>query len=92
MRKIVINTCYGGFGLSDQAQDLYMRLTQLDEIHTYDIKRDDPALVEVVEALGERANDTYAMLKVVAIPEDVKWYIHEYDGVEQVYEQHRKWE
>jgi hypothetical protein len=54
-------------------------------------KRDDPDLVSVVELLGERANDCYSRLEVVEIPEDVSWYISDYDGMERVEEQHRSW-
>jgi len=56
-----------------------------------DIERNDPALVEVVEKLGSDANGSCANLKVVEIPDDVKWEIDEYDGSEQVHEISRKW-
>jgi hypothetical protein len=56
-----------------------------------DIKRTDHFLVEVVEELGEAANGSCAELKVVEIPDNVKWQIEEYDGVEWVAEQHRTW-
>jgi len=57
----------------------------------WNIKRNDPVLVEVVEHLGDLANGRYSKLKVVEVPDDVKWYIHDYDGVEEVHEEHRKW-
>ena len=58
----------------------------------YDIEdRTDAALVQVVEELGELANGPHAQLKVVEIPDDVKWQIEEYDGSEWVAEQHRTW-
>lgn len=56
-----------------------------------DIARNDPALVQVVEALGEAACDDYSNLKVVEIPDDVLWHIDEYDGMECVAENHRVW-
>jgi len=55
------------------------------------IKRDDPALVEVVRELGEKADGACANLEIVEIPDDVKWTIEEYDGDEWVAEQHRTW-
>jgi hypothetical protein len=55
------------------------------------IPRNDPALVAVVEEMGETANDRYSDLKVIEIPDDVQWYIDEYDGREWVSEVHRKW-
>ena len=87
MRKIVINACFGGFELSEKAVSL------LGEGYAYewDIQRDDPELVRVVEALGEEANGECAQLKVVEIPEDVAWEIKEYDGNEYVAEKHRTW-
>ena len=58
----------------------------------YDIEdRTDAALVQVVEELGELANGPHAQLKVVEIPDDVKWKIEEYDGCEWVAEKHRTW-
>lgn len=57
-----------------------------------DIPRDDPVLVEVVERFGsERASGPYASLKIVDIPEDVDWYVAEYDGLEHIAERHRTW-
>lgn len=57
-----------------------------------DIPRDDPYLIAVVEKLGENANDTHSELKIVEVPDDVNWYIEEYDGREWVAERHRTWE
>jgi len=91
--KVVINTCFGGFGLSEKALDRYNELagTDLSE-DIYGIKRNDPLLVQVVEELDEYANGFAAELKIVDVPDDVKWYIHEYDGLEAVYEHHRIWD
>jgi hypothetical protein len=57
----------------------------------YNLKRDDPDLVRVVKHLREAANEKYAELKIVSIPDDVKWHIAEYDGMEHVAEDHRTW-
>ena len=57
----------------------------------YDIARNDGFLIEAVETLGDAANGDYAKLKVVEIPDDVEWHIHEYDGTEHVAEKHRTW-
>jgi hypothetical protein len=58
----------------------------------WEIERTDPILVEVVEQLGDLADGYYCKLKVVEVPDDVKWYIHDYDGIESVYEKHRIWD
>ena len=64
---------------------------QVDSILEYDILRNDSALVQVVEELGESANGQYSKLKVIDIPDDVEWEIDEYDGSEWVAEKHRTW-
>ncbi len=55
------------------------------------IPRDDEKLVRVVEQLRAEANGHGAELKVVTVPDDVKWQIAKRDGVEQVSEVHRVW-
>lgn len=55
------------------------------------IARNDPALVQVVEELGDAASDTFSKLKIVEIPDDVNWTIKEYDGIEWIAEVHRTW-
>lgn len=109
--KVVISTCYGGFGLSRKA---ILRLRELDcqaakdEVldgelykngklceyfhgHMRNIDREDPHLVQVVEEMGREADGYYASLKIVEIPDDIKWSIEEYDGMEWVSENHQTW-
>ena len=94
-RKVVINACFGGFGLSDEAITMYRERTGIaaGERATYadELARDDYHLVYVVETLGEKANSSYAKLKVVEIPAEVDWEIAEYDGNEHIAEIHRTW-
>ena len=52
---------------------------------------DDKDLVEVVELLGDKANGSYAKLRIVEIPDDVNFVIEEYDGIESIHEAHRSW-
>ena len=56
-----------------------------------ELERNDSVFVEVVELLKDKANGRFACLKVIEIPEDVDWYIEEYDGNEWVAEKHRTW-
>ena len=56
-----------------------------------ELERNDSVLVEVVELLKDKANGRFACLKVIEIPEDVDWYVEEYDGIEWVAEKHRTW-
>lgn len=136
--KVVINKCYGGFGLSREGMMRYAELKGLtlypegigwsaiywtvppenriaklsnEEFYTLsqaerieynrkfseqalyagEIARNDPALVQAVEELGDKANGCFAELAVVEIPDDVKWQIEEYDGLEHIAEVHRVW-
>lgn len=91
MTKVVINRCYGGFGLSQKAQDLYKEKTGKQEVFDWEIDRSCPHLVQIVEVLGSEASARYADLKVVEIPEDISWYLDDYDGMEKVHEHHRTW-
>lgn len=89
--KIVINKCYGGFGLSKEAYK-HLGLVWDGCGHKYINNRTNPKLVKCVETLGCIANGSSAELKVVEIPDDVEWEINEYDGVEWISEKHRTWE
>jgi hypothetical protein len=67
-----------------------------DENHylsDYDFCQDraDPDLIAVIEEMGEQANSFAADIAIIEIPDDVKWQIHEYDGIEHVAEEHRTW-
>lgn len=95
--KIVINSCHGGFSLSEQAQKLFCQYSMIKwndwekDWSYYDIDRNDQHLVRIVEELGDGANGRFAELKVVDIPDEVEWQIDEYDGLEWVAEKHRTW-
>ena len=98
--KVVINACFGGFGLSDEAIAMYRERKGIaaDERATYadELARDDADLIAVVEALEpEKAgDDRYAELKVVEVPmwlHEKGWHIEEYDGLEHIAENHQTW-
>lgn len=84
--KIVYNNCYGGFSLSDEGIALYKTIkgSVPNNFYDRDIDRADPALVEVVETLGEKADGGFASLKIREIPKGTKYRIDEYDGSESV--------
>jgi hypothetical protein len=56
------------------------------------VPRDCPDLVNIIETMGDAANGAHAKLKVVEIPDDVRWVIEEYDGYEHIAEAHRTWD
>lgn len=66
-------------------------VNEVDFIDYFCIDRTDPALVATVRELGEEANGTYSDLEIVEIPDDVKWHIEDYDGMESIHENHRVW-
>jgi hypothetical protein len=103
--KVVINKCYGGFGLSKTACELYAELKGLDVgkwnetwgfyenggFYDREIPRDDKDLIDIVESLGDKANGNFADLQIVEIPDGVDWEVEEYDGNEWIAESHRTW-
>lgn len=100
MREIAINTCFGGFSLSRVAAEKLSQRVGF-EVSEYlyslgkgfpDIKRDNPYLIEIIKEMGQDADGECARLKIVEIPDDVDWFIDEYDGLEHVAEKHRTWD
>jgi len=89
--KIVINTCWGGFGVSDSGRIEYERRIGVDLGWDLDISRTDQTLVAMVEKDSKLYSGRSASLKVVEVPDDVDWYIVNYDGQEHVAEKHRTW-
>ncbi len=105
-QRIVINACYGGFGLSKKAIMRYGALSNfvITSVGDYsykkadgssfsinDIPRNDLNLIKVIEDLGEESWGSHAELKIVEIPDGIDWQVDEYDGLEWVAEAHRRW-
>lgn len=94
-QKIVVNDCYGGFGLSTAAVTRLRELgvTGASEYEVQSmLQRDDHRLVQMLEELGsEAASGEFAELAIVEIPDDVDWVIDEEDGAEWVAETHNTW-
>lgn len=92
--KVVKNCCYGGFALSKKALN---RLTELTgkkikwNSYNNDEMRTAPELIQVVEELGIEANGVASYLGIVDIPDNIDWYISNYDGIETIEEKHRRW-
>jgi hypothetical protein len=76
--KILINGCYGGFGISEVAANLL-------GLDAYTQDRANPKLIALVELLGaEQVSGSWASLHIVDIPDNYGYRIHEYDGLEWV--------
>ena len=86
MNKVVINCCYGGFSLSEDAEARYDELAEaagVDPYDSYSVPRHCPILVAVVEEMGAKADGSYSDLQIVEV-EGNKYRIYEYDGYESV--------
>lgn len=105
MPKILVNNAYGGYTVSYDLARLagqlgYKRAQTAaetwDRYSEYSLSDDEdrshPAMIsayEMLEASGniEALND----LRIADIPDDAKWFIDDYDGIETVREEHRTW-
>jgi hypothetical protein len=86
MAKVVYNSCFGGFSLSQRAAELLAKRKGWDEPDTYPmIPRHDADLVSVVELLGfDAASGDHAELAICNLPDGARYRIDEYDGSERV--------
>lgn len=77
--KMIINDCYGGFGVRQEVLDeLELNGFSEEELRTA------ARLIEEIEN-GKDVSDDCAELKVVEIPdESTDYYLGEYDGLESV--------
>jgi len=58
----------------------------------FDIKRNDPQLIQVVKEMGKKAEAKYSNLKIIEIPDNIEWVIeHDDKGNEWIAEKHRTW-
>lgn len=100
--KVVINKCFGGFGISHAAAQFMkerghegatkaLDKSERGEWWGFDCERNDADLVAAVEALGDAANGRCAELRIVEIPDGIEFEIDEYDGMEKVIEPRREW-
>lgn len=86
MKKIVINECYGGFGLSKEAYE-YMGLTWDGYGYAFsnDEERESEKLISCIEELGYKASGCFAKLEIKEYDdENYIPYITEYDGFESL--------
>lgn len=94
-KKVILNKCYGGFDLSDDAVALYANKKRLDfddcKLLLDSSYREDPTLIEIVEELGPKASGRYGKLKVVEIPADMEYVIDDYDGIETLHKKVQEW-
>lgn len=94
---VVVNRCYGGYGLSEKAVEELRKRTKNESITSYSFDvcirdeengycRHSPVLVEVVKELGTEADGKFSKLTIRYIEEKYKnhYTIEEYDGMEGI--------
>jgi len=81
--KIIINKCFGGFGIKKEILK-QLNLTDDDDLRT------NPQLISLLEKNIDISSN-WSKLKVVEIPDDITYTIEDYDGVEHIAELHRTW-
>lgn len=100
--KVVINKRHGGFSVSKKVYDYlgveydgYGYISNENfgiKSEDYQAYRTEPRLIEAIEKVGiEEAGGNFASLKIVEIPDDIEYYIDDYDGYETIHEAHRSW-
>lgn len=95
MGKAVLNKCYGGFSISEEAYN-WLKEHNIDEElidkHKSSIRgfhygyygpRHHPLFIQCVEELKEKASGSFANLEVVEFEGDL-YHIREYDGIESI--------
>jgi len=95
--KVVINNCWGGFSLSNEALAMIGIKDAYPCNKTFGLKgygdeyRADERLIKAVETLGKNANGSCAELKIVEVPNGIKFHIDDYDGCETIIEDGHSW-
>lgn len=99
--KVVINRCWGGFGISEAVSEELGIENHSDYLDndSFGIESDNwheyrahPPLIAAIEKVGEaEASARCGALSIVEIPDGISWEIDDYDGMETVDETHRSW-
>lgn len=86
--EILYNMCFGGFGVSKKALDLFNERSGMDVKYVSeldDYHRSNPILIDIVRELGDEANDDSSELGIATIPDGYGYWIEDYDGVETIH-------
>lgn len=87
--RVCINSCHGGFNLSEEALRL-LKSRKGKDVYVYNLPRDDPDLMEVIDRLGvEKAGGKNSVLEVTTC----RWSLcclEEYDGDEFIVKDQNK--
>lgn len=79
--KIIINGCYGGFGVAGPLEEWEQRERRAGED-----SRTSPEAIAILEKYGSAAcSGPHAKLEIVDIPDEATdWEIDDYDGAESI--------
>ena len=91
--EVLYNTHYGGFGVSEKAEELYRKYkkekdpqTEFDPFEFSFIGRTNPIWIRIFHELGNEFNGPYCNAAIAIIPKKYKhhYIIDEYDGKERI--------
>jgi hypothetical protein len=90
--EVLYNACYGGWGISDKAMELYKLRSVNDNSMGLEYEcdellcRTDPILIQIYNELGDEMNTKWCKIKIKKIPKKYEnyYFISEYDGKECV--------
>ena len=91
--KVVVNRTFGGFKIPEKLVDelgWYCVYFKGDEDDPDYNAHTAPDLIEALERMTQNGENIWP-LEIVEIPDDVVWYIEDYDGKEWIHEKHRVW-
>lgn len=87
MKEIVLNGCYGGFGLPDKVMNRYRELGGKAD-WCWEVDRCDPILIKILKEFGlenGELNDDYTGLYIQEFDDRYDYWIEEYDGAETLH-------
>jgi hypothetical protein len=85
MINILVNKCFGGYSLSEEAAEATRHIADRYELESLSY-RTNPEILRVFDVMGSEEFSGYASkIKKVSIPDTATdWIINEYDGLETV--------
>lgn len=81
--EILLNSSYGGFGLSEKARD-YMNLSKEDEYNYSSNGRSSKELLECFKELGDDFSSDHVKIVRVDLYDIMRGYVHNHDGLESI--------
>lgn len=84
--EVAINNNFGMFELSGEVIECLGEDWEGWELSKNEF-RSHPKLIEYIKKFKHSNPD----ISIIDIPDDVEWYIDEYDGLETIHETHRIW-